>query len=160
MHHIQLIHQYIVLLFSAEYVDLFPHLDEVVVHCRQGVSRSAAIGLSLPYLKPNTNFNFTLGIDTSVYYELEKENFETGTIEEFYLEKNARIHFFKINAWEPEEQKMFCMKYLSDAGVPQFKAYYRGEEILNKIGGGNEETIKNFIHSAVDTAFFRFKEKI
>jgi thiol-disulfide isomerase/thioredoxin len=85
-------------------------------------------------------------------------NYESSA--KFYLEKNARIHFFKINAWEPEEQKMFCMKYLSDAGVPQFKAYYRGEEILNKIGGGNEETINNFIHSAVDTAFFRFQEKI
>ena len=75
---------------------------------------------------------------------------------EFYESKNANIKFYRINAWEPEEQKKFCTDIMGITGVPHFKAFCRGEMILEKVGGGDTITMKKFIHEVIDEAFKRF----
>ena len=78
----------------------------------------------------------------------------------FFVEKNARIQFFRINAWEPEEQKVYCIETWGVQGVPHFKLFCYGEQILEKVGGGDEATMMKFIHDGIDEAFKRFGERI
>ena len=82
------------------------------------------------------------------------------TAAEFYTEKNAQIKFYRINAWEPEEQAAFCREKMNVSGVPTFRAYYHSEQIFEKVGGGDEEAVKKFIHDIVDETFKRFGVKI
>lgn len=79
---------------------------------------------------------------------------------EFYTNKTARIKFYKINAWEPNDQKEYCYNVLKITGVPHFKVFYNGEEILERSGGGDDEALKKFVHDAIDEVFKRFGEKI
>lgn len=78
----------------------------------------------------------------------------------FFKSKGARIEFFRINAWEPEEQKVYIAETWGISGVPHFKAFCRGEQIADRSGGGDEETMRKFIHDCVDEAFKRFGERI
>lgn len=78
----------------------------------------------------------------------------------FFTEKTSRIKFLRINAWEPEEQKTYCNETWGIQGVPHFKIFCRGEQLVEKVGGGDTPTMKNFIHEGIDEAFKRFGEKI
>lgn len=82
------------------------------------------------------------------------------TASNFYNSKTDRIQFYRINAWEPEEQAKYCAEIWGVQGVPNFKAFCRGEVILEKTGGGDEPTMKKFIHDVIDEAFKRFGERI
>jgi thiol-disulfide isomerase/thioredoxin len=79
---------------------------------------------------------------------------------EFFESRGARIKFYRINAWEPAEQAVYCKETWNVEGVPTFKAFCRGEQIKEKVGGGDEPTMKKFIIDVVDEAYLKFKEKI
>jgi len=82
------------------------------------------------------------------------------TVASFFLEKNARIKCFRMNAWEPEEQANFCKQNWKIEGVPTFKVFFRGQEVMEKVGGGDEPTMKQFIQDVIDEVFKRFQERI
>lgn len=82
------------------------------------------------------------------------------SVAKFYVERGSRIKFYRINAWEPVEQAEFCREKLGVKGVPTFRAYCNSKQFSEKVGGGDEETMKNYIHSLVDEAFKQFGEKI
>lgn len=69
------------------------------------------------------------------------------------------VKFFKINAWEPVEQKQFVEEIYQIHGVPHFKAFFRGEFVTERIGGGDEVTMRNFIYTAIDEVFKRYGGK-
>lgn len=81
-------------------------------------------------------------------------------VAKFYTERGARIKFYRINAWEPQEQAVFCREKLGVNGVPTFRAYCKSQQFSEKVGGGDEETMKLYVHGLVDDAFKRFGEKI
>lgn len=79
---------------------------------------------------------------------------------DFFESKGAKIQFFRFNAWEPTEQAVYCKDVWKIEGVPTFKAFCRGQQIKEKIGGGDEPTMKAFIQDVIDEAFKIFQEKI
>lgn len=78
----------------------------------------------------------------------------------FFEERGARIQCFKINAWEPAEQANYCRETWGVEGVPHFKAFYKGKMLKEKVGGGDEPTMKQFIHEVIDETFKVFQERI
>lgn len=78
----------------------------------------------------------------------------------FFISKGARMECFKINAWEPIEQATYCKETWGIDGVPHFKIFCKGEQILEKAGGGDERSMKHLLQKAVNEAFKRFGEKI
>ena len=78
----------------------------------------------------------------------------------FFKERGARIQSFKINAWEPAEQATYCRETWGVEGVPHFKAFCKGQIIKEKVGGGDEPTMKAFMQDVVDEAFKVFQERI
>jgi len=78
-----------------------------------------------------------------------------------YFDKlNANIKFYRINAWEPQEQKDYCLETWGVKGVPHFKVFYKGQQIHTREGGGDETAMLGFIQEAVDTAFRNHSEII
>jgi thiol-disulfide isomerase/thioredoxin len=82
------------------------------------------------------------------------------TASQFFTERNARIKFLKINAWEPVEQANYCRETWKVEGVPHFKVFCKGEQLTERVGGGDEPTMMKFIHDGIDEAFKRFGERI
>lgn len=74
-------------------------------------------------------------------------------IAQHFTSRGASIDFFKIHAWENEEQKTYCRETWGIDGVPQFKVLYNGEAILDRRGGGDYNTMSAFIQDAVDIIF-------
>jgi thiol-disulfide isomerase/thioredoxin len=85
-------------------------------------------------------------------------NYET--VANFYVEKGAHIKFFKINAWEPAEQNIYCKETWGIQGVPHFKVFCRSEQVIEKTGGGDEETMKGFIQDAIYETLKKLQEKM
>lgn len=79
---------------------------------------------------------------------------------EYYSKLTSNIKFYKINAWEPKEQLEFCNKYFNLQGVPNFKVFCRGQIVLEKIGGGDESTMKQFVQNSIDETFKKFGVRI
>lgn len=77
-----------------------------------------------------------------------------------YKEKNAHIQFFKINAWEPEEQKVYCSSTWGIQGVPHFKVFCRSQQIIEKPGGGDEATMNQFIQDAIYETLKKLQETV
>jgi thiol-disulfide isomerase/thioredoxin len=82
------------------------------------------------------------------------------TVANLYKEKNAHIQFFKINTWAPEEQKVYCSNIWGINGVPHFKVFCRSEQVIEKVGGGDEEAMKQFIQDAIYETLKKFQEKM
>ena len=78
----------------------------------------------------------------------------------FYKEKGIHIQFFKIDAWAPEEQKVYCKVTWGIQGVPHFKVFCRSEQVIEKIGGGDEETMKGFVQDAIYETLKKLQEKM
>lgn len=77
----------------------------------------------------------------------------------FFLSRNCKMEFFKLNAWEPEEQKNFCnAKGIS--GVPHFKAFHNGVQLTERVGGGDESYMIEFLQEIVDLTFKQYGEKL
>lgn len=87
---------------------------------------------------------------TMPYYELVSNMFENLPLE---------IKFFKINAWEPEEQKKFVSEVYGVQGVPHFRVFFRGDFVVDRIGGGDEVALRQFIYRAIDEVFIRYGGK-
>lgn len=85
-------------------------------------------------------------------------NYETAS--DFFETRGAKMKFFKINAWEPVEQANYCREKWGVEGVPHFKAFCKGTVIKERVGGGDEPTMKQFIHEVIDEAFKVFQERI
>lgn len=79
---------------------------------------------------------------------------------DFFESKGAKMKFFRINAWEPAEHVTYCRETWGVTGVPTFKVFFRGKEIKEKVGGGDEATMKKFFVDIVDDVFVQHKEKI
>jgi thiol-disulfide isomerase/thioredoxin len=78
----------------------------------------------------------------------------------FYVDAGAHIKFYRIDAWNPPEQKQFCTDVWGVQGVPHFKAFYGGVEIKNRVGGGDLEVMKQFIHEGIDEIFKQHNARI
>jgi hypothetical protein len=78
----------------------------------------------------------------------------------FYVAKNAKIKFHRIDAWNPEEQKQYCTDTWGVDGVPHFKIFYAGQVLQSKLGGGDFETLHKFIHDSIGDAFKRFGARL
>lgn len=81
-------------------------------------------------------------------------------VSNFFEERGARMRFFKINAWEPAEQANYCRETWNVEGVPHFKVFCKGQVIKEKVGGGDEPTLRQFMQDVVDEAFKVFQERI
>lgn len=79
---------------------------------------------------------------------------------QFFTEKGSRIKFYRINSWEPPDQATFISEKLGITGVPTFRAYCNSQQVSEKVGGGDEETMKKYIGDAIGEVFKRFGEKI
>jgi thiol-disulfide isomerase/thioredoxin len=75
------------------------------------------------------------------------------TIASYFSMKSSPILFYKINAWEPIEQKEYCEQVWGINGVPHFKAFLLGNVIHTKQGGGDEQTMFKFAQECIDEAF-------
>lgn len=85
-------------------------------------------------------------------------NYEAAS--DYFDALNAPVKCFKINAWEPAEQMTYCNDVWKIQGVPTFKAFFNGEVIIDRQGGGDEVAMKNFIHECIDEVFKRFGVKL
>lgn len=85
-------------------------------------------------------------------------NYESAS--DFFESRGAKMKFFRINAWEPADQAMYCREIWNVEGVPTFKVFFRGQVIKEKVGGGDENTMKKFFIDIVDEVFNTFKEKV
>lgn len=87
---------------------------------------------------------------TMPHYEAVSTMFESLPID---------IKFFRINAWEPAEQKQFVEDVYGINGVPHFKVFFKGELLTEKIGGGDEPALRSFIYSTIEELFKRYGVK-
>lgn len=80
-------------------------------------------------------------------------------VSNMFINLPVDIRFFKVNSWEPPEQKQFVEEVYGIRGVPHFKVFFRGEMVLEKVGGGDEPMMRNFIYSAIEEVFKRYGSK-
>ena len=71
-------------------------------------------------------------------------------------ERGDKIRFHRIDAWNPPEQKEYCTNVWGIRGVPQFKVFSEGREILSRSGGGDYDAINQFIQEALFEGNFSF----
>jgi len=88
---------------------------------------------------------------TMPHYEETERHFKTLT---------TNINFYKINAWEPEEQKKFCEQYWAVSGVPTFKVFYNSQEAFTRTGGGDFSVISLMVNDAITEVYKKFGVKI
>jgi thiol-disulfide isomerase/thioredoxin len=82
------------------------------------------------------------------------------TVASSFIDGRVQIEFLRINAWEPQEQATFCKETYGINGVPNFKVYFRGEQIKERVGGGDEVSMKQFVNEAIYEALARIQERI
>lgn len=85
-------------------------------------------------------------------------HYEAAT--EFFQSMGCKLECFRINAWEPQDQKEYCNIVWKVQGVPHFKAFFKGNLVTERIGGGDESYMRSFLHEVVDITFKNFGEKI
>jgi thiol-disulfide isomerase/thioredoxin len=78
-------------------------------------------------------------------------NYESAA--EHFTARGAKIRFYRINAWDPVEQKEYCTNTWGINGVPHFKVFFNKQEVLSKAGGGDYNTMTAFIQDGVDVIF-------
>jgi thiol-disulfide isomerase/thioredoxin len=79
---------------------------------------------------------------------------------DFFEERNAKIRFHRINAWEPQDQAKYVKEIWQVEGVPNFKAFFHGEVVHERRGGGDTDAMKKFISEAIGEAFKRFNVRL
>lgn len=82
------------------------------------------------------------------------------TVAQYFTAKQSPILFYRINAWEPFEQKEYCETVWSVKGVPHFKAFLLGANIHTRQGGGDEEKMFKFLQECIDEAFKQYGVRI
>jgi thiol-disulfide isomerase/thioredoxin len=78
----------------------------------------------------------------------------------FYTEKNAKIKFHRIDAWNPPEQREYCTLTWGVSGVPHFNIFYGGQVLQTRSGGGDFDALHTFVHEGVTSAFKKFGARI
>ena len=82
---------------------------------------------------------------------------------EYFTFLNAPVKFHRMNVSDDEENKNYYYNSPGTGesrGVPHFKVYYREEILLDRTGGGDEETLKKFIHDSIDEAFKKYGDRL
>ena len=82
------------------------------------------------------------------------------TVAQYFTAKNSPILFYRINAWEPVEQKEYCEKVWEIKGVPNFKAFLMGALIHTRQGGGDEQQMFKFLQECIDESFKQYGVRI
>lgn len=85
-------------------------------------------------------------------------NYET--VADYYTAQPVPVLFYRIDAWNPPEQKLYCEQSWGIEGVPTFKVFLRGEVIHESRGGKDAPQMFEFMQQAVDEAFKRFGVRI
>jgi dUTP pyrophosphatase len=67
----------------------------------------------------------------------------------YYIKQGHEIEFFKIDAWDPPEQKEYCKNVWKLPGVPHFKIFHHGREIHSRSGGGNFKALSEFLEEGL-----------
>ena len=75
------------------------------------------------------------------------------TVSTLFEDMPINIKFFKINAWEPEEQQKFISEVYGVTGVPHFRSFFRGQFVSDRVGGGDEKALKTYIYKVIDEVF-------
>lgn len=78
---------------------------------------------------------------------------------QYYTERKTPHLFYKINAWEPEEQKQFLNETFGPVGVPHFKVVLFGEKIMERSGGMDLARMFQFTQNCMDAAAAKFPAK-
>jgi thiol-disulfide isomerase/thioredoxin len=78
----------------------------------------------------------------------------------YYHSLGANISFYRINAWEPEEQMTYCREKWKINGVPQFKVFYDKNIVFDRAGGGDLEMLRDLINESIDTCFKEYGARI
>lgn len=71
---------------------------------------------------------------------------------QYYTERKTPHLFYRINAWEPVEQKEFLNQTFGGVGVPHFKAILFGQKIMERTGGMDLAKMFQFTQNCIDTA--------
>jgi hypothetical protein len=74
-------------------------------------------------------------------------------VSDHFQNLGAKIYFYKINAWEPTEQMEYCKTTWNINGVPQFKAFFNKQIVLDNAGGGDFNMLYNLFSQAIDNTF-------
>jgi len=82
------------------------------------------------------------------------------TVSDFFESRGAKIKCHRINAWEPQEQAKYVREVWQVEGVPNFKAFFHGEMVHERKGGGDTDAMKKFISEAIGEAFKRFNVRL
>lgn len=82
------------------------------------------------------------------------------TVAQYFTLKNSPVRFYRINAWEPFEQKEYCEQMWGIEGVPHFKVFLKGNVIHMRQGGGDEIKMFEFAQQSVDEAFKQYGVRI
>lgn len=81
-------------------------------------------------------------------------------IADYYAAYTDRVKFYRIDAWNPEEQKQYCAETWKIEGVPTFKIFGRGQVIHEKVGGSESAELQQMVIDGIDEAFKRFGLRI
>lgn len=78
---------------------------------------------------------------------------------QYYTERKTPHLFYKINAWEPVEQKEFINQTFGSFGVPHFKVMLLGQKIMERSAGMDLARMFQFTQNCMDEAAARFPIK-
>jgi thiol-disulfide isomerase/thioredoxin len=81
-------------------------------------------------------------------------------VAKFYVERSDRIKFYKFHVWETDEHRVHCEQTWGIQGVPNFRAFSRGDTISDLKGGGDFDFLHKFVHNSIDEIFKRFNDKV
>lgn len=74
-------------------------------------------------------------------------------VSEFFANRTDKIITYRLNAWEPPEQKEYCETKWGIKGVPTFKVFLKDVEIHTRVGGGDEPALKEMFVQMIDKVF-------
>lgn len=60
------------------------------------------------------------------------------------------VKFYRFHQWENDDYKKHGETEWGVSGVPSFKAVYNGETLLTKVGGGDENEMRNFFRNVLN----------
>jgi thiol-disulfide isomerase/thioredoxin len=70
-----------------------------------------------------------------------------------YTKAGAKMLFYRIDAWNPPEQRQFCTDTWGIQGVPHFKIMYNGTVVADRVGGGDVTALHASILYAINVIF-------
>lgn len=77
-------------------------------------------------------------------------------IAQFFMQRTDKIRMYRINAWQPEEQKQYCTDVWQINGVPSFKLFFQDKVIHTRVGGGDDAALKEMVTTGIDMVFKQY----